>query len=179
MGYLPITQCALVVSSLSVCLSMCIAMYVSIYLCFYICIYLFLILSFSLPRLFFSHPISRLCFLIFLSPALLIVEVTGHKPGFGKSGWDGAHFRVPFRNRCNFSVCIWHSVASGPLSFSMCEFQLSDSSWHGSSLLLSLCRTVRRRREKGLIPCGFPKQSSFFPIVKDEIFPMRNTALMT
>lgn len=96
-------------------------MYLSIYI-------YFLILGFSLPRFLLSHPTAQLCLLIVLSLALLIVEETGHKPGSGKSGWDGADFGMPFRNRCNSPVCIWRSVAPGPSSFSMCEFQLADSS---------------------------------------------------
>lgn len=133
---------------------------------------IFLIFLFSISGLFLSPTSS------YFSTAMLMVEVTGHKPELGKSSWL-TWTDATFRNCCNLNVCIWDCLACGPPSSSVREFQLPDSSWHGSSLLLFLCKNVRRWREKGLIPCGFSKQSSFFPIVKDASFPMRNTALMT
>lgn len=49
----------------------------------------------------------------YLSTAMLIVEVTGHKPGLGKSSWL-TWIDVTFRNGCNFNVCIWGCLACGP-----------------------------------------------------------------
>lgn len=61
--------------------------------------------------------------------AVFTVEVTRHKPGFGKSEWDGADFKSSFRKcviTAAFASGILWPVASS--SYVMCEFQLDDSS---------------------------------------------------
>lgn len=119
---------------------------------------------------FFSHPVPRLCprislFISRIATAVLTGWVTRHKAGSGRSEGDGAASKLSSR-KCARTVTFASGILwlGAPWSYVMCEFQSGESSGHGSSLLLLLCKNVTEWGEKCLIPPDFSKRSLvFFP----------------